>query len=85
MCEMDEEVRAHLAMRTDELRALGMSAADAEAEALEIVHPLPGGGDIAIEPTRALTSIDVDLGERKGQDSKRAARHANLAAIASCS
>lgn len=58
------------------------AADEAEAEALEIVHPLPGGGDIAIEPTRALTSIDVDLGERKGQDSKRAARHANLAAIA---
>lgn len=58
------------------------AADEAEAEALEIVHPLPGGGDIAIEPTRALTSIDVDLGDRKGQDSKRAARHANLAAIA---
>jgi predicted permease len=32
--EMDDEVRAHIAMRTDELRALGMSAADAEREAL---------------------------------------------------
>jgi putative ABC transport system permease protein len=32
--EMDDEVRTHLAMRVDELRALGMSAADAEAEAL---------------------------------------------------
>ena len=32
--EMDDEVRAHLAMRADELRALGMSAADADAEAL---------------------------------------------------
>ena len=32
--EMDDEVRAHIAMRTDELRALGMSASDAEAEAL---------------------------------------------------
>lgn len=57
-------------------------ADEAEAEALETVHPLPGGGDIAIEPTRALTSIDVDLGERKGGDAKRAARQANLAAIA---
>jgi putative ABC transport system permease protein len=32
--EMDEEVRSHLAMRIDELRALGMSEADAEADAL---------------------------------------------------
>jgi Ribonuclease G/E len=57
-------------------------ADEAEAEALEIVHRLSGGGDIAIESTRALTSIDVDLGDRKAQDSKRAARQANLAAIA---
>jgi Ribonuclease G/E len=57
-------------------------ADDAEAEALETVHRLPGGGDIAIESTRALTSIDVDLGERKGQDAKRVTRQANLAAIA---
>ena len=32
--EMDEEMRSHLAMRVDSLRLLGMSAADAEAEAL---------------------------------------------------
>jgi hypothetical protein len=58
-------------------------AADAaEAEALETIHPLPGGGSIAIEPTRALVSIDVDLGGRPGSDTKRAARMANLTAIA---
>lgn len=57
-------------------------ADEAEAEALETVHRLPGGGDISIESTRALTSIDVDLGERKGQDAKRVTRQANLAAIA---
>jgi putative ABC transport system permease protein len=34
MEEMGEEMRAHLEMRVDELRALGMSAAQAEAEAL---------------------------------------------------
>lgn len=57
-------------------------AADAaEAEALETVHPLPGGGSMAIEPTRALVSIDVDLGGRPGSDTKRAARLANLTAI----
>lgn len=57
-------------------------AADrAEAEALETIHPLSGGGTLAIEPTRALVAIDVDLGERKGQDAKRITRQANLAAI----
>ncbi len=56
-------------------------ADEAEAEALQILHPLPGGGMLAIEPTRALTAIDVDLGERKGADVKRVSRQANLAAL----
>lgn len=56
-------------------------ADEAEAEALEIVHPIPGGGNIAIEPTRALVAIDVDMGERKGNDAKRVTRQANLAAL----
>jgi Ribonuclease G/E len=53
----------------------------AEAEALETVFPLPGGGSVAIERTRALTAVDVDLGERAGGEAKRAARAANLAAL----
>jgi hypothetical protein len=58
-------------------------AADlAESEILEIEHPLPGGGSIAIEPTRALTAVDVDTGDRPGSDAKRATRAANLAALA---
>ncbi len=58
------------------------AAADlAEAQALETVHALPGGGTIAIETTRALTAVDVDLGERPGHEAKRAARAANLAAL----
>ena len=57
-------------------------ADEAEAEALEIIHPLPGGGNLAIEPTRALVAIDVDIGERKGNDVKRVTRAANLAALA---
>lgn len=56
-------------------------ADEAEAEALAVVHPLSGGGSLAIEPTRALTAIDVDTGERTGGDSKRVSRAANLAAI----
>ncbi|MDP3747142.1 MAG: ribonuclease E/G [Phenylobacterium sp.] len=58
------------------------AADEAEADALDIVHPLPGGGTLAIEPTRALVAIDVDIGERKGQDAKRVTRQANLAALA---
>jgi Ribonuclease G/E len=62
-------------------RAARDVADEAEAEALETVHALPGGGDIAIEPTRALTAIDVDLSDRKGGDAKRVTRQANLAAL----
>jgi Ribonuclease G/E len=62
-------------------RAARDVADEAEAEALEIVHPLPGGGELAIEPTRALTAIDVDLSERKGGDAKRVTRQANMAAL----
>jgi len=54
----------------------------AEDEALAIEHPLPGGGSLAIEPTRALVSVDVDLGSAGGRDAKRAARQANLDALA---
>jgi Ribonuclease G/E len=62
-------------------RAAREAADRAEDEALQTIHPLPGGGTIAIEPTRALVAIDVDLGERKGQDAKRITRQANLAAL----
>jgi Ribonuclease G/E len=53
----------------------------AQDAALAIEHPLPGGGSIAVEPTRALTAVDVDLGARTG-DARRGARAANLAAVA---
>lgn len=60
------------------------AADEAEAEALAIEHPLPGGGSIAIEPTRALVSVDVDLGGRAGVagETKKAARQTNMLAIA---
>ncbi len=58
------------------------AADEAEAEALEILHQIPGGGILAVEPTRALTAIDVDLSERKGADAKRVTRQANLSALA---
>ena len=56
-------------------------AADiAEAAAVAVEHPLPGGGLIAIEPTRALTAVDVDL-QAGGGDARRGARRVNLASI----
>jgi Ribonuclease G/E len=63
-------------------RAAREAADAAEAAVIEIRHPISGGGHIFIEPTRALTAIDVDLGERKGADAKRVTRQANLAALA---
>ena len=56
-------------------------ADEAQDAALQAEHPLPGGGDIAIETTRALTAIDVDVGERGGGDAPRSLRQTNLAAI----
>jgi Ribonuclease G/E len=81
--ELAEELRA-LVRGADLIdgRAARDVADAAEAEALEVLHPLPGGGVLAVEPTRALTAIDVDLGERKGADAKRVTRQANLAALA---
>lgn len=63
--------------------AAARAAADeAESEALETVYALAGGGSLAIERTRALVAVDVDVGERAGGEAKRAARAANLAAMA---
>ncbi|HWF78379.1 MAG TPA: ribonuclease E/G [Caulobacteraceae bacterium] len=67
-----------------EARAMADAAA---AEALEQVFALPGGGSIAVERTRALTAVDVDVGqgaggERAGGEAKRTTRAANLAALA---
>lgn len=50
----------------------------AEDQVLAIEHPLPGGGSLAVEPTRALVAIDVDLGAGAGG---QASRRVNLAAI----
>jgi Ribonuclease G/E len=58
------------------------AADEAESEALASVHPLPGGASVAIEQTRALIAVDVDLGAGGEREAKRAARHVNLLAIA---
>lgn len=80
---IDELLYFAKAERVSEGREARRMADAAETEALETLHPLPGGGVLAIEPTRALTAIDVDVGDRKGQDAKRVTRQANLAALAS--
>jgi len=67
-----------------EIRAgkVARSMADgAQDEALASAFALPGGGSIAVEPTRALVAVDVDLGARPGLEAKRAARAANFAAL----
>jgi hypothetical protein len=56
-------------------------AADvAEDAALCIVHPLPSGGAVSLEPTRALVAVDVDLGSAGG-DGRKALARANREAI----
>lgn len=80
--DVREQLAALSKGQSIETGAVARQAADeAEADVLEVLHSLPGGGVLAIEPTRALTAIDVDLGERKGQDAKRVTRQANHAAL----
>jgi Ribonuclease G/E len=56
---------------------------EAFEEAGEIEVRLPGGGRIAIEPTAALTAVDVDASDRQGSgDAERFALELNLAAAA---
>ncbi len=59
---------------------------DAVADALAPVVPLPGGGRLTVEPTAALTAIDVDSGAGGPAEANRAAvdavaRHLRLRAI----
>lgn len=62
---------------------LARDAADAaEDAALAIEHPLGGGGaSLSIEPTRALTAIDVDVGGAGGGDARRGAARVNRIAL----
>ncbi len=63
-----------------EARAVADAAQD---EALTGQFPLASGGRIWVEPTRALTAVDVDLGGGgAGAAPKRATRAANLEALA---
>ncbi|MBI1682473.1 ribonuclease E/G [Caulobacter hibisci] len=78
---VEDQLRHHVKAGSPTTGERALEAVEAaEAEILDTVFPLPGGGDIAVEATRALVSIDVDLGGREG-DAKRAARQANMAAL----
>jgi Ribonuclease G/E len=58
------------------------ATADAAQEAaLAVLHPLGAGASLAVEATRALVAVDVDLGQGGGAEAKRAARTANFAAV----
>ncbi len=57
-------------------------ADEAQTEALAREHRLPGGVTLTIEPTRALTAVDVDLSE---PGSPKAALQANLQALSHAS
>ena len=58
------------------------AADDAEAAVLASEHALPGGGSLALERTRALVAVDVDVGAARGGDAKRAAGRVNRRALA---
>lgn len=49
-------------------------------QALAVTAPIPGGGELAIERTTALTAVDVDAGGRTGADPEEFAHDLNLAA-----
>ena len=58
-------------------------AADtAEEEALAVEHPLGGGASLAVETTRALTAVDVDVGAAGGSDRARGQARLNVRAVA---
>jgi len=57
-------------------------ADEAETEALAIEHPLPGGARLAVEATRALIAIDVDVGGAAGGDVRRSLGKVNRHALA---
>ena len=79
---LEDRLQAFAREATIQTGAIARSMADgAQDEALETIFPLPGGGSLAVEPTRALTAVDVDLGARAGEEAKRAARAANFAAL----
>lgn len=58
------------------------AADEAEAAVLAIEHALSGGGRIAVEATRALTAVDVDVAAGAKGDSRASAAAVNRQAVA---
>ncbi|HEY2179571.1 MAG TPA: ribonuclease E/G [Caulobacteraceae bacterium] len=66
-----------------ETGAAARAMADAaQEETLETVFGLAGGGSVSIETTRALTAVDVDIGQRSGSTARQVTRTVNLAGLA---
>jgi Ribonuclease G/E len=57
------------------------AADEAEAAALAVEHPLGGGASLAVEPTRALVAVDVDVGGAGGGDARRGSGRVNRLAL----
>jgi Ribonuclease G/E len=57
------------------------AADEAEEAVLAVEHPLGGGASLAIEPTRGLIAIDVDVGGAGGGDARRGAGRVNRLAL----
>ncbi|HZZ34950.1 MAG TPA: ribonuclease E/G, partial [Caulobacteraceae bacterium] len=72
---LEQQLRGHARNVEPVIGPPARQAADAAAEeALQTLFSLPGGGSLTVEPTRALTAVDVDMGTRAGAEAKRAAR-----------
>jgi Ribonuclease G/E len=79
---LEERLRAHARDAEIQTGPIARTVADgAQQEALGTIFPLPGGGSISVETTRALVAVDVDVGTRSGGEAKRVARMANFAAL----
>ncbi len=79
---LEERLLGHERGAEIQTGAIARTVADgAQDEALGTIFPLPGGGSIAVETTRALVAVDVDVGARAGSEAKRVARAANFAAL----
>lgn len=79
---LSERLQAYAPGQSIETGEDARDAADeAEGEALAVEHPLGGGASLAIEPTRALIAIDVDVGGAGGGDARRGAGRVNRLAL----
>ncbi len=80
---LEDQLRAYAPGSEIQRGGVARSMADGAQDAVMTTEfAIAGGGSVAIETTRALTAVDVDLGAHPGAEAKRASRAANFAAIA---